>query len=230
MANNRLFFLRFGIKRKDGCTSSTWTLFITKKGDVYLTIRNLEGKLKWSFHESGECLLAFTKEHKERFLLKNRLIHKWNRLDTPTKGSKESSYVAFLVFPSDYLSRLNPEKRDNTRWISAAPSGNATCISMLFTAESKESVVNSFTASQHTLISYTQLSNNNAFFMFSSHTDWKNTDLRTSKTEGIIMTPGWLFSENDPDDTGRPIRLQQFNLPNNGEAQFITELGGYTVS
>jgi len=223
-----LFDLRFTIEGEDGFRSSQWRLWITSLGDVYLTTRGMGGIQKYSFHQSGICRSAFTKEHGTPSTMQDRAICKWKRAQTPQSGIGGASRVAWLAFPTDFLSRTTaPTKK--TVQINAAPPGGSTYLELGYTLESEEFVGAAFRESQRRLHSYTLLPSGEAFFITSYHSDWENKDLNSPSGEGSVF-PDLLFSANDPLDTGRPIRIFFGPTPKDGDALVLQELGGYPVA
>lgn len=223
-----LFNLRFAVQRGDGYTSLPWRLWITAPGDVYLATKSSAGIQKYSFHRSGICRSAFTKEHAAAQSMTDRAIRKWKRTLTPQDGSGQTSHVAWLAFPTDYLSRLNLQETKKMLLIPAAPTGRAVFVGMAFTAESESSIRSALHAEEKQLVSFTAISHDEAFFIFSYSGTWENSDLKSPTVPGSIF-PDLLFSEHDPTDTGRPIRICVASQPNDGDAVIIRELGGYKI-
>ncbi len=58
------------------------------------------------------------------------------------------------------------------------------------------------------------------------HSDWQNEDL---SMPGDGKVADLLFSSQDPDKTGRPVRLVFGSTPKDGDALHIRELGGFAV-
>ena len=225
MAKN-LYDLRFGIKREDGYISNIWRLWIASSGDVYLTTRRMGGIQKYSFHKSGICRSAFTKEHVSPTTTQDRALFKWIRAKTPPNGGGGASRVTWIAFPTDFLSRTTRQNEKKTVWIPAACSGGATCVEMAFTLETEEALLTAFRENLRHLLSYTSLPGGEAFFVSTYCADWENSDLRSPAAEGSVF-PNLLFSSNDPSNTGRPIRIRFGPRPNDGDTLMLQELGGY---
>jgi hypothetical protein len=224
MAKN-LLDLRFVIQRHDSFRSSPWRLWITQSGDVYLTTRRMGGIQKYSFHVSGICRSAFTREHGAPSGMPDRLMFKWNRAATPAAGSGGASRVAWIAIPSDYLSQTS-ESKAGTLVIAAAPANRATYIEVGYTRESQAFVLGAFNENLRQLHSYTQLPGGEAAFVCSYHSDWENSDLNSPAAPGSVI-PDLLCSANDPKGTGRPYRLLFGPTPKNGDALVLQELGCY---
>lgn len=124
--------LTFGVKRSDGYISSTWRLWVTKKGDVYLTTKDSLGRVhKYSIHRSGICMAAFRTEHPEGKNVGDRAGNRWKRADTPPKGQHRRLRPLCINIPTNYLSKpANNESLENVTWIDAAPEGSAVRISL----------------------------------------------------------------------------------------------------
>lgn len=106
--------------------------------------------------------------------------------------------------------------------------GRAVFVGMAFTAESESSIRSALHAEEKQLVSFTVISHDEAFFIFSYSGTWENSDLKFPTAPGSIF-PDLLFSEHDPTDTGRPIRICMASQPNDGDAVIIRELGGYKI-
>lgn len=184
--------------------------------------------VKYSFHWSGICRHAFTKEHGASRAMQDRAMQKWKRVETPVAGAGHASRVAWMAFPTDYLSRLAIKDAAKIYWIEAAPPGGAAYIDLAFTAESEASVSAALRGSGKRLISFSALSPEEAFIMFTYHSDWENKDISSPTKPGSIF-PDLLFSPNDPGDTGRPVRVCIQSHPKDGDAVLIHEIGGYRV-
>ncbi len=100
-----LYDARLCVRRDDGYVSNLWRLWITREGDVYATTQGMGGIEKYSFHQSGICRSAFTKEHGTPDTMTDRLIFKWKRSDIPPESTGKASRVAWIAFPTSYLSR-----------------------------------------------------------------------------------------------------------------------------
>jgi len=226
MAKN-LANLRFAIKSSSGHVSSIWRLWVTRQGDVYLATRAIAHIEKYSFHKSGICRSAFTNEHGTPITMTDRAMFKWMRLPTPPPSEGKAARVAWLAFPTDYLSRESESHVDGVTWLAAAPAGGATYIDLAFTAESEESIRKAFgQRRERTLRMYSKLPDDEAVFVNYYHADWENKDL---SVPGSGKVADIVFSAIDPHNTGRPIRIRLGPAPSDGDAVVLRELGGYPV-
>jgi hypothetical protein len=76
---------------------------------------------------------------------------------------------------------------------------------------------------------YAQLIDNEALLVMYSYGDWENKDLNSPASPESIF-PDLLFSEKDPNDTGRPIRIVLGPSPSDNDALVLQELGGYKTN
>jgi hypothetical protein len=223
--SRNLLDLRFGVRRSDGYVSGHWRIWVTRHGDVYLAIRTMAGIEKYSFHRSGICRSAFTSEHGTPSTMSDRAMFKWRRAETPPAGTGGASRVAWMAFPTDYLSRTFDHDDRRVVWIDAAPPGGATYVEIAYTLEPEAEVRRIFRDhSDRKLLGLAELPTGEHLLVDFFHSDWQNNDLRMPGEGGA---PDLLFSANDPRDTGRPIRLRFGPAPPDGEFVVIQELGGF---
>jgi hypothetical protein len=227
MAKN-IFDLRFAIKNDSGMKSHIWRLWVTSHGDVYLATRTMAKIEKFSFHKSGICRSAFTTEYGTPKSLPDRAMYKWNRLQTPPAGEGRAVRVAWLGFPTDFLSRIPELDAKNIVWIDAAPAGCATYVELSYTHDSEAFVRMTFQESQdRKLLAYVILPTNESFFICYYHSDWENKEI---KIPGNGEVADLIFSHHDPLNTGRPIRIRFGSAPKDGDALVLQELGGYAMT
>ena len=202
---------------------------MSRQGDVYLSLRWMAKIQKYSFHKSGICRQAFTREYGTPLTLKDRATSTWKRLATPPAGDGKGSRVAWLAFPTNYLSRQRNSVTEGVVWIKGAPVDGATYVELVYTFESEQSVRTSFAKRQERrLLKYIELPGGEALFVAFYHADWDNKDLNVPG-EGKVAD--LVFSPLDPYDTGRPVRicLGPAPAPSDGDALVLRELGGYPV-
>ena len=225
--SKNLIDLRFAIRSSLGQVSSIWRLWATRHGDVYLATRTMSKIEKYSFHKSGICRSAFTNEHGAPQTMTDRAMFKWKRLATPATGDGKASRVAWLGFPTDYLSKTSDSSVVGVTWVEAAPTGGATYIEFAFTRESLESIEKAFCERQErNLLAYVELSSDEGFLGSYYHADWENKDLNIP---GNGEVADLVFSQHDPYDTGKPIRIRFGAAPSDGDALVLQELGGYPI-
>lgn len=220
--------LRFGIKREDGFVSSIWRLWATKHGDIYLTTKGMGGIHKYSFHQSGICRSAFTSEYGIPKNMSDRAMHKWKRAPTPPFGSNNYSRLAWIAFPTNFLSRQMEDERKKINWIEAAPENMATYLELAIISETEKHVKH-YMGLDRRVVLFAALSNDEALMVIYSYGEYENRDISSPSASGSIF-PNLLFSENDPKDTGRPIRILFGPEPSDNEALLLQELGGFKVN
>lgn len=201
MAKN-LTDLRFAIKSSSGHVSSIWRLWATGHGDVYLATRSMAKIEKYSFHKSGICRGAFTNEHGTPQTMTDRAMFKWKRLPTPTAGERKASRVAWLGFPTDYLSQ--PPVSGVEVWLGSRRRRPAELPTLnLHSHESQESIEAAFRERrERKLLAYVALPSDEAFFGNYYHADWENKDLNMP---GNGEVADLVFSPRNPYGSGRPF-------------------------
>jgi hypothetical protein len=145
---------------------------------------------------------------------------------TPDRGLGQGSCVLRAAFPTDYLSAPNELPSKPVTWIPAARAGMATVIEMFFTHETEDTVREKFAKiEEKDLINSHCLQNGELFAIASCALDWKTRDIvvPSSHHEKADL----VFSQHDPANTGKPIRLTMYNNTQDGDAMMIQELGGY---
>lgn len=201
---------------------------MTRQGDVYLGTKELAGVAKYSFHRSGVCRSAFTSQHGAPDTMTNRAMFRWLRAETPPCGTDSASRVAWIAFPTDYLSRQTQVDADRTIWVDAVPSGGATYFELCFTAETEARIKEVFSISrERRLLRFIELPAGDSFFIAYYHGEWENRDLHLP---GEGRAADLLFSAEDPLNTGRPIRIRFGPPPTDGDTMVIQELGGFVVA
>jgi hypothetical protein len=226
MAKN-LSSLRFAVRRSDGYSSSVWRLWVTRPGDVYLGVRSHAGIWKYSFHTSGLCRSAFTKQYGKPTTMTDRAMSKWRRTKTPTSGHGRASRAAWLAFPTDYLSRLVRAGTNGIEWIRAAPQNRATFVEVAFTCESVSAVETALLArGERLLLKYVPLPIAESLIVMYYYGEWNNQDLTSPPGPGSIF-PELVFSQHDSLRLGRPIRILFGPSPSDGDALVLQELGGH---
>lgn len=131
MSRNLLDF-RFVVRRQDGYSSSTWRLWVTCKSDIYLATSSMAGIVKYSFHTSGICTSAVPSQHAQKAALTNRRLDTWRRPPTPTLGQNGVARIAWLGFPTDYLSRAKEADAPEVQILDSAAPARAPRASSVF--------------------------------------------------------------------------------------------------
>jgi hypothetical protein len=225
---NVLLDLSFGVKRSDGYVSGIWRASTTRLGDFRLGTSSIAGVEEYSFNKSGVCRSAHTGADGAPAALRDRAGFRWRRAATPPAGSGRASRLAWIVFPSDYLSRPTVEDDAEILWIDAAPACGATYVEFACAAEPEEGIRGVLDIVQdRTLVRCTALPNGETLVIFYYYADWENKDLRVPGNGAVADV---LFSADDPLAAGRPLRYRFGPAPKDGEAVLLLELGGVAVT
>lgn len=210
-----------------GPHSSVWRIW-SRRDDVYLATGGLGGIQKFSFHRSGRCRQAFTKEHGTPAGFSDRAMIRWWRAPTPQPdGNGRGSMVLHVGVPTDTLSTGMSALRKPVTWVSPAPDGMATILEMFFTLEPREVIYRAAQSSQRSVIAYTPLPSGEAFGITMRHATWEGKDFGMPAIHHEHRD--FIFTNDDPNNTGRPIRLSVFKPPNDGDAIIGWEHGGYPM-
>lgn len=223
-----LLDLRFCVRRPDGYVSDTWRVSTTRLGDFHLATASIAGSEKYSFNKSGMCRSAHTGAEGAPAALRDRAGFRWRRAVTPPGGSGRASRVAWIAFPTDYLSRPTAEDDADVVWIDAAPACGATYVEFAIAAEPERNIRSVVDIVQdRTLVRCAALPHGETLVIFCYHADWENKDLRVS---GHGAVADILFSAADPLAAGRPLRHRLGPAPKDGEAVLLLEMGGVAVT
>ncbi len=220
--------LSFGIKRPDGYVSDIWRAYTTRLGDFRLATSSIAGVEEYSFNKSGMCRSAHSAAQGMPEALRDRAGFKWRRAATPPRGSGRAARVAWIAFPTDYLSRPSVEDDGAIFWIAAAPACGATYVEFAYAAEPEQGIRGVLDVVQdRTLVRCAELPNGETLVIFCYHADWDNKDLRVP---GNGVAADILFSAQDPLASGRPLRHRFGPAPRDQEAVLLLEMGGAAVT
>ncbi|MFH1603600.1 MAG: hypothetical protein ABIH03_06810, partial [Pseudomonadota bacterium] len=190
----------FGIKRPDGYVSDIWRVLTTRRGDFHLCTSSIAGIEKYSFNKSGLCRSTHSGGDGAPAALRDRSGFHWRRAATPPRGSGRAARVAWMAFPTDYLSRPTAEDDGRIFWIDAAPASGATYVEFAYAAEPESGIRGVLDIVQdRTLVCCATLPEDETLVIFCFHADWENKDLRVS---GHGAVADILFSADDPLDAG----------------------------
>ena len=112
-----LLDLRFGVKRADGYVSDVWRASATQDGDFQLATRSITGVEAYTFEHSGACSSMHSSAESTPAALCDRDGFSWRRAATPRRGSGRAARVAWIAFPTDYLSRPGEDAAEDVLWI-----------------------------------------------------------------------------------------------------------------
>lgn len=216
----RKLIARLAIGLPSAASSNIWRFWI-HKGQVYVSTSNLGGIEKLSFHSSGICRKAFTAEYGTPSGLDNRATDSWRRAETPPAGTSQAACGLQLHVPTDCLSTARVHSPSDFRWIEPAPSGSVTIVQLLFTKESESSVQR---ALGERLLTYWQLDHGEAVVIAKIYAQLKHDPFVVPASDQVS---GYVFSDEDPKRTGRPVRFTRFSKPIDGQPIYIWEFGGY---
>jgi hypothetical protein len=226
--SDSLLDLSFGVRRSDGYVSDVWRASTTHLGDFHLGTSSIAGAEKYSFSKSGICRSEHSGAEGAPAALRDRAGFRWRRAATPPRGSGRASRVAWIAFPTDYLSK--PTVKDDGRilWIDAAPACGATYVEFGYAAEPEQGIRSVLEVTQdRTLVRCAALPNGETLVIFCYHADWENKDLRVP---GHGVAADILFSAEDPLASGRPLRHRFGPAPKDEEAVLLLEMGGVAIT
>lgn len=132
--------IRFGVGDPSGKHSSVWVA-THNRNDVYLGSRNLMGRIKISFHQSGIGRVALTEQYQSnlkdagRSALADRKMCRWKMPDIPEQGAV---LVARLVFPTAFLNSHTDKKQNLKKpvvYIMPAPDTQAVEFGVFYSKE-----------------------------------------------------------------------------------------------
>jgi hypothetical protein len=225
---NYLLDLSFGIKRPDGYVSDIWRASTTRLGDFHLSTSSIAGMEEYSFNKSGMCRSAQSGADSLPEALRDRAGFRWRRAATPPRRSGRAARVAWIAFPTDYLSRPTIEDDGEIFWIAAAPACGATYVEFAYAAEPEQGIRGVLDVMQdRTLVRAAPLPSGETLVIFCYHADWENKDLRVP---GNGIAADILFSAEDPLASGRPLRHRFGPAPKDEEAVLLLEMGGAAVT
>ncbi|MBE0619926.1 MAG: hypothetical protein IH605_04980 [Burkholderiales bacterium] len=223
-----LLDLSFGVKRSDGYVSDIWRASTTPLGDFHLATSSIGGVEEYRFNKSGMCRSSHTGAGGAPAALRDRAGFKWRRAATPARGSGRAARVAWIAFPTDYLSRPTMEDDGEILWIAAAPACGATYVEFAYAAEPEQGIRGVLDVMQdRTVVRCAALPGGETLVIFCYHADWENKDLRVPGN-GIVADI--LFSADDPLASGRPLRHRFGPAPKDEEAVLLLEMGGVAVT
>lgn len=218
----------FGIKRADGYVSDIWRASTTRLGDFHLATSSIAGAEEYRFNKSGMCRGTHSGTEGGPEALRSRAGFKWRRAATPPRGSGRAARVAWIAFPTDYLSRPTLEDDGGILWIAAAPACGATYVEFAYAAEPEAGIRGVLDVMQdRTLVRCAALPNGETLVIFCYHADWENKDLRVP---GHGVAADVLFSAEDPLASGRPLRHRFGPAPKDEEAVLLLEMGGVAIT
>jgi len=208
---------------------STPRCLVTHRNEVYISSPGTVGRVKkLSFHASGICRDAFTREIGRPVTLPDRAMTKWKRNPTPPPGSTTASAVLTITIPTDYLSTATRPPGRPITWVKPAPAGGATVLDLFFSMESHQRIEELFAehGDRHVL-RYVRLPRGDSVVLAWSHVpQFENRDLKVPRRDGGSEL---LFPARDRHKTGRPVRMEFYPRVADGDRMFLMELGGHAM-
>lgn len=121
---------RFGV-RISNKYSKIYRIWLNKKGDIYLSLRNIASRLKVSFHISGSWQISLTTEQykNDKLNLDNRHIKLWNK---PEGNYGEMTLAFRILIPHSELKENQKHTEKKINWIESENKNDATEIVIIF--------------------------------------------------------------------------------------------------
>lgn len=124
--------IRCAVGSFDGLRGSTWRLWGNKKGDIYLSTRQMGGTFKASLHKDRNCQLGFTSEFEDEARTNfshvgSRHWHKWRLPDIPVAQAIQ------ILLPDSELRAFRPEGESSSAlfWL-PLPSFNSVSVITIY--------------------------------------------------------------------------------------------------
>ena len=226
MKKNRTLDIRLIVGTEGGPKSCSWHIW-TNKSDVYVVFSNQGHVEKLSFHSerngSYACRKAFTSERGIPLGLTDRCTTEWKRSESPPSGTAGATCVFEIAFPTNFLSTATSNTHRSLIWLAAAPTNMATVLEMSFTREPRHEVVR--LVGQERIVAYAALPSNEAFLITRRDAEFVGEEFVIPSSHDEV--DDIIFTIDDPDLTGRPIRFVTNTTPKNGDRMTAWEYGGY---
>ncbi len=213
--------LRLAVGAIIGPRSSIWRIK-SNRNDVYVSAGGSRAS-KISFHKSKTCRKAFHETH-EPVTVANRLMHEWQRADTPPAESGRACLLIRFGIPTDYLSTGLALPTKKVMWVPAAPTGKTRVICVLLTNDTEERLRRDL-GKECYLLAYKKLPDGEAVAVMTYVADSNENDFAVPSSHH--QKRHIIISKHDPAQTGRPVRFFRENNPKDGDCQEVWELGGY---
>jgi len=208
--------LRFAVAEPTIGSSSVWRLWATRHGDVYLATYNLAGVTKFSFHRSGICRNAFTREHGPGRSMTDRVMHRWHRGFVPGPGSGQFCRLCWISYPTDYLSRGAQRGLEKSVHIPPAAAGRTTFVEVGLCKDSRGSIEAEMkNATNAGVVLHSHLIEETNVLVRWYHGGWDNRDLRMEPSHGTQGDPFRASELRRPDE---PTHGSNGCHPEDGEA------------
>lgn len=123
--------VRVGVGSADGPRSGVWRFFTGAQGDLYIGERGSMHEIKFSLHQSGERMLAYTRGTVEKLGMNQRggrRLHVWEPPEIAPGWVQE---MAILIPASDVTTTVRPKGQKVIEWIPVPPTGSAIVLRVL---------------------------------------------------------------------------------------------------
>lgn len=184
------------------------------KSDVYV-ICGGAAPAKFSFHESGICRDAFTKEFGAPPGMQDRVMTRWNRADIPPPNMGRACSVLEVAFPTDFLSTGMEVPPKPTYWLEAAAPGQSKCVELFFSSDGPEVVEALLQPAQRTAIAALPLENRSWFYVTSHTIDFPGQEMRIPAVGNRKCD--FLIKRQGVSPSSRSVRILVMNSPGDGD-------------
>jgi hypothetical protein len=164
---------------------------------------------KFSFHNSGICREAFTKESGHRPIgSSDRVLQKWVRTPLPLAGENKAQLIFSLQIPTGYLSRSSKQYPKKVEWIAADSSSSSVIFHLLLSNEVESAVSRGLLTMNppFRLIKTGTFGDGRLIGLSYGYQDWEN---KTLVIKGDGKVNDIVISHLDPFGVGRPLRVTQ---------------------
>lgn len=135
MTKNKYNELRFGVTDSNGHRSATWSVINSKlKSDIYISCRELGGKIKTSLHQSGSWHVGFSKDATKNCFDNEdtKYIEIWKR---PQPINEGVTLALRIVTPFSAVTTPIEKSSKEIVWIPNCKEGFATEIDLIITSD-----------------------------------------------------------------------------------------------
>jgi hypothetical protein len=218
--------LRLAIGDPENRRSNLWRI-AAYKSDVYV-ICGGAAPAKFSFHESGICRDAFTREFGAPPGMQDRVMARWKRADIPPPNTGKACSVLEVAFPTDFLSTglevaSKPISSKPISWLDAAAPGHSKCVELFFSSDTPDIVEALLQPAQRAAIAAFPLENRSWFYVTSHTIEFPGQEMRipavgNRKSDFLIKRQGVFPSS-------RSVRILVMNNPGDGDKMVAWEYG-----
>jgi hypothetical protein len=216
--------LRLAIGDPENRRSNLWR-FAAYKSDVYVSCGGA-APVKFSFHESGICRDAFTREFGAPPGMQDRVMTRWKRADIPPPNTGKACSVLEVAFPTDFLSTGLEVPSKPICWLDASTPGQSKCVELFFSADTPELVEAVLQPAQRTAIAAFPLENRSWFYVTSHTIDFPGQEMRIPAAGS--RKSDFLIKRQDVSPSSRSVRILVTSKPSDGDKMVAWEYGAST--